>query len=180
MKAKSPKIPLWALMLSTQLLDVIFVPLYVLGIETMIPVGNHGYGEVVIHADYSHSFVGALSIAWLASIVAGRCWERRGGYVIGAVVFSHWILDLLVHRIDLPLFPGNFGNLPLLGLGLWKIPEISMVLECLLIILGGFLYFRFVVSSATKYKKPIAQLAGGIVVTLLILSFITDIFGFAS
>ncbi|OFD71090.1 hypothetical protein BWGOE8_50310 [Bacillus mycoides] len=48
-KTKSPKLPLWALMLSTQLLDVIFLPLYVLGVETIEPINSNGYGEAIIH-----------------------------------------------------------------------------------------------------------------------------------
>ncbi|MDF2963611.1 MAG: permease [Paenibacillus sp.] len=71
-KAKKPEIPLWALMLSTQLLDVIFVPLFIMGVETMEPIGSNGYGEVIIHADYSHSLVGALMIALAAGLSAWR------------------------------------------------------------------------------------------------------------
>ncbi|MCM3736060.1 permease [Bacillus cytotoxicus] len=179
-KAKSSKIPLWALMLSSQLLDVIFVPLYVLGVETMVPIGGNGYGEVVIHADYSHSLIGALCIAFFAGIVGMKFLGRRSGFVIGAVVFSHWILDLLVHRVDLPLLPGNFGDLPMLGFELWRFPAISIALECILIALGGILYFRYVVSSVEQQKKFIARVVGGVVVVLLILSLITDVFGFAA
>ncbi|MGH0431709.1 permease [Bacillus hominis] len=172
-KAKSPKIPLWALMLSTQLLDVIFVPLYVLGVERIEPINSNGYGEAVIHADYSHSLIGALCIAFFAGVVGMRFWDRRAGFVIGAVVFSHWILDLLVHRADLPLLPGNFGDLPMLGFGLWRFPAISITLECILIAVGGILYFRFVVSSVDQ--QNIARVAGGGIIVLLILSLIIDI-----
>ncbi|WP_242216612.1 permease [Bacillus cereus group sp. BfR-BA-01380] len=179
-KAKAPKIPLWALMLSTQLLDVIFVPLYVLGVETIEPIGGNGYGEAVIHADYSHSLIGALCIAFFAGIVGRKFLGKRSDFVIGAIVFSHWILDLLVHRADLPLLPSNFGDFPLLGFELWRFPYIGIVLECILIALGGILYFRFVVSSVEQQKKFIARVAGGVVVVLLILSLITDVFGFAA
>lgn len=56
-------------MLSTQLLDVIFLPLYVLGVETIEPINSNGYGEAIIHADYSHSLIGALFIAFVAGMV---------------------------------------------------------------------------------------------------------------
>ena len=82
--------------------------------------------------------------------------------------FSHWILDLLVHRADLPLLPGNYGDLPMLGFGLWRFPAISIILECILIAIGGILYFRFIVSSAGEQKKFIARIIGGLVVILLI------------
>ena len=38
------------------------------------------------------------------------------GLLLGAVAFSHWVLDLIVHRADMPILPGNAGGLPLLGL----------------------------------------------------------------
>src|SRR5262245_40217388 len=101
-KAKEPQVPLWALMLSTQLLDVVFVPLYLAGIETIQPIGRGGYGESIIHANYTHSLVGALLISVVAGLVAGWNWNRRSGLIIAAMVFSHWLLDLLVHRADLP------------------------------------------------------------------------------
>ena len=88
--------PLWALMLATQLLDVIFVPLVALGIESF--GGPSGYGEGTIHAYYSHSLVGALLIAAVAGALAWRAWGQRNGLIIAGVVFSHWLLDLLVHR----------------------------------------------------------------------------------
>ncbi|WP_439874470.1 permease [Bacillus mycoides] len=171
-KTKSPKLPLWALMLSTQLLDVIFLPLYALGVETIEPINSNGYGEAIIHADYSHSLIGALFIALVAGMVGMRFWGKRGGFVVGAVVFSHWILDLLVHRADLPLLPGNFGDLPMLGFGLWRFPAISIILECILIAVGGILYFRFIVSGVDQQKNFIARVTGGLVVILLILSLL--------
>jgi hypothetical protein len=51
-KGKEPELPLWSLMLATQAMDVVFVPLFLAGIETIEPVaGAQAYGGVVIHAD---------------------------------------------------------------------------------------------------------------------------------
>ncbi|OPA72984.1 permease [Paenibacillus selenitireducens] len=142
-KSKAPQIPLWALMLSTQLLDVVFIPFLLTGKETMEPIsGETGYGANMIHADYTHSLIGALFIAMIAGWGAWRLWGRRGGVITLSVVFSHWILDLLVHRSDLPILPENFGNLPLLGFGLWKYPVISITLEIILLVSGIILYYR--------------------------------------
>ena len=49
--------------------------------------------------------------------------------MLAAVVFSHWLLDLIVHRADLPILPGNAGDLPRLGFGLWKVPAASILVE---------------------------------------------------
>ncbi len=182
-KSKQPTVPLWALMLSTQLLDVFFVPLFLLNIETIDPIGAGGYGEGIIHANYTHSLVGALLIALVAGLLAWRFWGRNGGMVIALVVFSHWLLDLLVHRADLPILPGNVGNLPLLGFGLWAYPIVSIALEGALIVGGAILYFA---SARERAKSDVANPQGskrwaiisGIVMSLLlVLALVTDITG---
>ena len=62
--------------------------------------------------------------------------------MLGLVAFSHWVLDLLVHRMDMPLLPADLGNLPRLGLGLWQYPLVAAGLEALLVIVGAWLYWR--------------------------------------
>jgi hypothetical protein len=144
--------PLWVLMLATQLLDVIFVPLVALGIESF--GGPTGYGEGTIHAYYTHSLVGALIISLVAGTLAWRAWGQRNGLIIAGVVFSHWLLDLLVHRPDLPILPGNLGNMPLLGFGLWNLAVVSASLELLLIVVGGGLYAVSALRRARKTPQP--------------------------
>src|SRR5258708_31050875 len=131
-KSQVPSAPLWALLLGTQWLDVFFVPLFLLGIETITPVNpaNAGaYGGSVIHAVYTHSLVGALALSALAGGLAWIRWGQRVGVTIGLVAFSHWILDLIVHYPDLPILPGNAGGLPLLGFGLWGGPTVAAFVE---------------------------------------------------
>ncbi len=113
-KAREPQIPVWSLMLATQFMDVVFVPLLVAGIETIEPVSGSGggYGETIIHADYTHSLIGAAVIAAVPGWLVTRWWGRRGGIVIAAVVFSHWLLDLIVHRDDMPILPGQCRRHP--------------------------------------------------------------------
>ncbi|MER7001623.1 permease [Dactylosporangium sp. NPDC000555] len=137
-------VPLWALMLATVWLDVIFVPLFVGGIEHIDPVPgtDGGYGNGIIYADYTHSLLGALLISAVTGLLCIRWWGRRGGTVIGAVVFSHWLLDLVVHRTDLPLLPGNAGDLPRLGFGLWQYQALAATIEGLLVLAGAALYWR--------------------------------------
>ena len=143
-KRTEPRAPLWALMLATVWLDVVFVPLFLAGIETIAPVPGTGggYGNTIIHADYTHSLVGAALLAVLFGAVAAIPWGRRVGAVLGAVVFSHWVLDIVVHRGDLPILPGNAGGLPRLGFGLWAYPTAAIALELALVIGGAYLYWR--------------------------------------
>src|SRR5690349_3819271 len=136
-KAGAPRLPLWALMVATYLLDIVFIILLAAGgIENFAPIdpAHPSYGAVIIHAYYTHSLVGALLISAIAGLIAMRFWGQRNGLVIGAVVFSHWVLDLLVHRPDLPILPGNLGNLPLLGFGLWQVPVVSFLVELVLVL----------------------------------------------
>jgi membrane-bound metal-dependent hydrolase YbcI (DUF457 family) len=143
-KGNEPETPLWILMLATVWLDVIFVPLYLAKIETIQPVdGMHaGYGAGVIHADYTHSLVGAIVLSALLGVVAWRLWTKRSGIVVGLVSFSHWLLDLVVHRSDLALLPGNAGDLPRLGFGLWRAPAASAAVELALVAIGAWVYWR--------------------------------------
>jgi hypothetical protein len=181
-KAKEPRLPLWALMLATFWLDVIFIILYPLGIEGLTPI-HPGYGGALIHAYYTHSLVGAILISAVTGWLASLLWGQRGGMIIGAVVFSHWLLDLLVHRPDLPILPGNAGNLPLLGLGLWDFPVISASLELILIFAGAYLYYRSAAqlpipaggnSSSQRRRVLTASL---VTAGLLLLVLITDLLG---
>ncbi len=55
-----------------------------------------------------------------------------------------------MHRPDLPLVPGNVGNLPLLGFGLWQRPVVSLLLELGLVLGGAALYYR----TATRLPIP--------------------------
>ena len=64
-KAHEWQVPLWALMLATVLLDIVFAPLLAAGVESIenVPGTSGGYGKAVIHADWTHSLVGALVLA---------------------------------------------------------------------------------------------------------------------
>ena len=122
------------------------MPLFLLGIETITPLdpaNPNAYGGAVIHADYTHSLVGALLLAGVAGGLAWLRWGRRVGATIGRrVAFSHWLLDVLVHYPDLPILPGNAGNLPLLGFGLWGLPPVAAFVELALVLGGAYLYYR--------------------------------------
>lgn len=170
-KASAPRAPLWALMLACVWLDVVFVPLFVAGIETIVPLPGTigGYGEGVIHADYTHSLLGALVISAVFALVAAVWWRRSVALVLGAVVFSHWLLDLPMHHADMPLLPGNAGNFPLLGFGLWRWPAVSALIEIALVLLGTFLYAR----AAARVDAAQRSRARYVTAALLVSGFVT-------
>ena len=167
-KAREKAVPMWALMVATVWLDIVFVPLLLAGVETLEPVrGSHGgYGANIIHADYTHSLVGACVLSAILGVMALYRWGHRAGIAVGAVSFSHWLLDLPLHRGDMPILPGNAGNLPKLGFGLWQLPWAVAAIELALVVAGGWLYWR----AARSAVKPDGRgLRPAVMTSLLIL-----------
>jgi hypothetical protein len=165
-KARERQTPLWALMLACQWLDVVFVPLFAAHLESLVPVAGSqgGYGENIIYADYTHSLLGALALSAALGALGALWWGRRSGVVLGAVAFSHWGLDLVVHRGDLPLLPGDAGHLPRLGFGLWRVPWLALTVELLLVAGGAYAYWRAASETAAAAGRGtrIANLAGAV------------------
>jgi hypothetical protein len=139
-----PEIPLWVLFVAVQLLDVVWAPLILLGVEKVriVPGITASSPLDLYYMPYTHSLVAAL----LWSAVGALAWRlsrggrplRTGALVVGAAVFSHWALDLVVHRPDLPLY----DNTAKLGLGLWNHLGLAFALETGLLLGGLALYLR--------------------------------------
>jgi hypothetical protein len=174
-KARERQAPLWALMLATVWLDVVFVPLFLAGIETIefVPGTHGGYGAGIIHADYTHSLIGALLLSAVFGVAFGVAWGRRTGLVLGLVSCSHWLLDLIVHRHDMPLLPGHAGLK--LGLGLWQWPWAAASMELVLVLLGAWFYWQAARAVSVSAGAPTRRaalvrgliLAGGVLVLAL-------------
>ena len=154
-KSREPRVPLWSLMLATAWLDIVFIPLFLIGAEKLQPVAGlpGGYGENIIYADYTHSLLGALALSLIFALMFSWRWGKRCAFVLGFVSFSHWLLDLLVHRHDMPILPANLGNLPRLGFGLWQVRTGSILAELLLVTLGAFCYWRAARTAALTGNK---------------------------
>jgi hypothetical protein len=118
-RSSSASVPLYALVAASFALDLLW-PLFLLtGVEVVdIQPGNTQFTHLVfVHYPWSHSLLMALVWGAVASIITVVLRPVRGGAVlVGAVVVSHWLLDFITHRPDLPLWPGG----PLVGLGLWN------------------------------------------------------------
>jgi hypothetical protein len=135
-------VPLWVLFIAVQLLDVIWAPFILLGIEKVriVPGITASNPLDLYYMPYTHSLIAAL--VWSA---AGyglyRFWRRptgRSATLIGLAVFSHWILDFVVHRPDLPLYDDTAK----VGLGLWNRPALAFGLEAALLFGGMSLFLR--------------------------------------
>lgn len=142
-KAFKKSIPLWILFLAVQLVDVFWAIFVILGIEKVriVPGITATNPLDLYYMPYTHSLVGA--ILWsLAAVLVYRLIPRLNGWttaaIVGTAVFSHWILDLLVHRPDLPLYDDAVK----VGLGLWNFPVGAFALEAGLLFGGLYLYLR--------------------------------------
>lgn len=143
-KKSDDSIPLWVLFLAVQWLDVIWSPLVLLGVEKVriVPGFTATNPLDLYYMPYTHSLVAAL----LWSFVVGSVYHLiRGPYMhssvlVGVAVFSHWVLDLIVHKPDLPIYD-NTGKV---GFGLWDYPAIAFGLEAvlLLVAIAAFLQGR--------------------------------------
>lgn len=137
-------IPLWVLFVSVQLVDIVWAPLVLLGIEKVrIVPGITATNPLDLYfMPYTHSLVATL--LWSAAtalayrFLAPRA-SLRGSVVVALAVFSHWILDFVVHRPDLPLY----DDVAKVGLALWDRPALAFGLEAALLFGGLALFLRY-------------------------------------
>ena len=142
-KKYAPRVSLGMLFLACQLADLVWPSLVLLGIETFkIEPGNTALTPLrFIHYPYSHSLLALL--LWSVLLAGLYTLLHRSGkkvaMVIAVVVFSHWILDFLTHRPDMPI---TLNDTTHVGLGLWNYPFLAVSLELLLFALGIWIYVR--------------------------------------
>ena len=133
-------IPLWVLFLAVQWLDVIWAPLVLLGVEKVRIVPGYTATNPLdlYYMPYTHSLVAAVLWSVAAAIVYRLVKPRspKSSVIVGLAVFSHWVLDFIVHVPDLPLY----DNTAKVGLGLWNLPVIAYAVEALLLFGGIALY----------------------------------------
>ena len=159
-KAVERRLPLWLLFLAVQFVDILWSILILLGIEKVriVPGITATNPFDLYYMPYTHSLVAA--VVWSALVFLGyrlfisqRSASRdRPALFLALAIFSHWILDLLVHRPDLPLY----DNTHKLGLGLWNYPMPTFALEAAILFGGMWLYMRSTKggSSVGKYGMP--------------------------
>jgi membrane-bound metal-dependent hydrolase YbcI (DUF457 family) len=152
-KRASPRASLGALVAATYALDLLWPLLLLAGVERVrIAPGFTAFTPLDFeHYPWSHS----LSMAVIWGVAAGRAAAAgRGraavGLAVGLVVVSHWVLDFVTHRPDLPLWPGG----PLVGLGLWQSVPATFAVEGGLFAAATAVYLR-----ATRARGPAGRVA---------------------
>src|SRR6185295_13926221 len=140
----APAVSLGTLFLACQLADLLWPTFLLLGIERVeVRPGDTAFTPLTFASyPYSHSLVALL--IWGALFGAGYVLIRKSrvtaGVVIAALVVSHWVLDVLTHRPDMPV---TIGGTTRLGLGLWNSVPATLVIELLLFAVGVGIYARF-------------------------------------
>jgi hypothetical protein len=142
-KRVEPSIPLWVLFLAVQLLDVLWAPFVLVGIEKVriVPHFTGSNALDLYYMPYTHSLVAALFWSCAGGILyqlVAHPLGHRASVVVGMAVFSHWVLDLIVHVPDLPLYDDSAK----VGLGLWNAPLLAFGLEAVLLLGGIWLCVR--------------------------------------
>ncbi len=140
-KSVRREMPLWLLFVAVQLLDFGWSVLVLLGVEKVriVPGITASNPLDLYYMPYTHSL--AAAILWTGAAIV-LCKPLRGvrdwsaAALVGVAVFSHWVLDFLVHRPDLALYD-NRGKV---GLGIWNYPILAFLLEALFLFGGMILY----------------------------------------
>jgi len=173
LKKHEPRASLGVLFLAVQILDLIFFPLLLLGIERLNIIENYTQSThfELVYMPYSHSLVGSL--LWALAAYALFRWvivkKKTVAMVIALAVFSHWLLDLVVHVPDLPLWSDAS---PKLGFGLWNNAIAAYTLEAMLLIAAVWIYLNST-SATTKTGKY----GMGVFAAILLLINAVNIFG---
>ena len=158
-KPAAPRVSLGTLILAGQFLDLVW-PIFVLadlehvriapGVTRMQPLDFYDY-------PISHSLLGACG--W-ALVVGGAHFARkrraRDAILLGALVVSHWVLDFIAHRPDMPIGPQG----PYVGLGLWQSMPATLAAEFGLLAIGVVLYARSVGKLRLRFVIFVVFLAG--------------------
>jgi len=118
---------------------------------------------------YSHSLVADVGWAIAFVVVYGTLRKNwRGAAWLGVLVLSHWVLDVIAHRPDMPTWPGG----PKLGLGLWNSLPGTLIVEFVLLGLGAWLY-----ATVTKPRDRLGTILFAALVGVLAALFLASTFG---
>jgi|SRR5688572_11905595 len=170
-KQVKPTLSLGTLFLAAQFLDLLWPTLLLLGIEHVIISPGISKMTPLDFVDYpiSHSLL--VVVIWSLLFGVGYFLftkNRTGALVLGGLVLSHWVLDLIVHIPDLPLYPGES---PKVRLGLWNSPFFTILIEGVIFVVGLGLYLHI----KNKKNEPVTWKFWSLVAFLVLIYVINFI-----
>lgn len=171
-KPQQPIVSLGTLFLASQLADLLWPTLLLLDVERVeIRPGLLAASPLdFVYYPFSHSLLSQLVLGLALGLTYGllrRNW--RGALLVGLLVPSHWLLDLVVHRPDLPLY---FGVSPKLGLGLWNNLPATLLIELIVLAVGLWVYVR-----NTRSRNRTGRFALWGMIIFLVLVYVGSAFG---
>ncbi len=168
-KAAKPQIPLWVLLLAAQFVDILWAILVLAGVEQVrldpaLPSNPLELEGIPV----SHSLPATFFWSALAFAAARRALGLRAAAagIVAATCASHWFLDFLVHRPDLPVFFGPWK----VGLGTWNYPIPAYLLEIALLCTTAWLCARSC-RAPGRGPRPWLVFAAGLLVLQTATSF---------
>ena len=171
-KRAAPKVSLGVLIAAAGFLDLLWPLFLLLGWERVrIEPGDTAFTPLAFDSfPFSHSLLSALIWAVLCGMLywAFRH-DRHGGGIIAALVVSHWILDALSHRPDLPL---TLTGPKRVGIGLWNSVQATVIVEGAMFAFGAWLYATF-----THAKDRVGRWAFAVYVGVLALLYLGNAIG---
>lgn len=171
-KRVAPRVSLGVAFAASQWLDLVWPVLVLAGVETVrVDPGATAFTPLDFeHYPWSHSLMAAIAwaAAWaIACLLLQR--SRREALVMALVVLSHYLLDVISHRPDLPL---GLGDGLKVGLGLWRSVTATVVVEGALFVCGLGLYLRTTRACSRKGAALLWSLVG-----FLVLVYLANAFG---
>ena len=171
-KRLAPAVSLGTLFMACQFADLLWPTLVVLGIEVVeIDPGNTLVTPLnFVKYPYSHSLVMLLvwSVVFALLYLAIRR-GRVGAITVGALVFSHYVLDVITHRPDMPI---TIEGSTRLGLGLWNYPGTTLAVESAMFIIGATIY-----SAVTREKDRIGKIGLWLMIATLVAIYFAALWG---
>jgi membrane-bound metal-dependent hydrolase YbcI (DUF457 family) len=169
-KRAVPRVSLGLLFGAAQLADLLWPLFLAAGLEQVrIDPGNTAFTPLAfVSYPYSHSLV--LLVLWGVALAVLSRPFARGRHVFAvvvALVVSHWLLDFVTHRPDMPLYPGG----PKFGLGLWNSIPATVAIEVPMFAAGLWIY-----TNATHPRDRVGKWALGSLVVTLLLIYAANIF----
>ncbi len=159
-KTERNRVPLWVLFVAVQFLDYIWATLVLLGIEKLRVIKGFTAGSMLdsYFHPYSHSLIAAVAWSGVAALAYGTFCSRHGcqyrksaALIVGLAVFSHWILDLIAHPRDLPIYDNTWK----VGFGMWNYRDPEFALEIAVLAGGIILYLARNATAAIRRKAVI-------------------------
>jgi len=150
--------------------DLVWPMFLLLGVEAVrIDPGNTAVTPLdFVHYPWTHSLAAALAWSVLFGLACLRI-GRREALILGLLVLSHWVLDALSHRPDLPLWPGSET---MIGLGLWNSVPWTMIVEGAMFAAGVWIYAR-----AARAHDLLGVWSFWGLIALLALTYVGNLFG---